>query len=176
MQSVHHFFQNFLKNESASGILLIISAVLAMVIANSPLSWLYAELLDVPVEIKVGALHIAKPLILWINDGLMAIFFFLIGLELKRELLEGELSEPKKLILPTFAAVGGMLIPALFYVFFNMNDPAALKGWAIPAATDIAFALGILALFGKRVPISLKIFLVSLAIIDDMGAIVIESQ
>jgi len=173
MQSVHHFFQNFLKNESASGILLIISAVLAMVIANSPLSWLYAELLDVPVEIKVGALHIAKPLILWINDGLMAIFFFLIGLELKRELLEGELSEPKKLILPTFAAVGGMLIPALFYVFFNMNDPAALKGWAIPAATDIAFALGILALFGKRVPISLKIFLVSLAIIDDMGAIVI---
>ncbi|MCP3850741.1 MAG: Na+/H+ antiporter NhaA [Gammaproteobacteria bacterium] len=177
MQSDHNgffnFFHNFLKSESASGILLMISAVLAIIIANSPLSWLYAELLDVPVEIKVGALHIAKPLILWINDGLMAIFFFLIGLELKRELLEGELSDPKKLILPTFAAIGGMLIPALFYVFFNINDPAALKGWAIPAATDIAFALGILALFGKRVPISLKIFLVSLAIIDDMGAIVI---
>lgn len=166
-------FQEFLKKESASGILLISAAILAIIVANSPLSWLYDELLDVPVEIKIGALHIAKPLILWINDGLMAIFFFLIGLELKRELIEGELSEPKKIILPAFAAIGGMLVPALIYVLFNWNDPAALKGWAIPAATDIAFALGILAMFGKRVPLSLKIFLVSLAIMDDMGAIII---
>ncbi|MCK5649204.1 MAG: Na+/H+ antiporter NhaA [Gammaproteobacteria bacterium] len=168
-----NLFQDFLKKESASGILLIIAALLAIIVANSPLSGLYAALLDIPVEIKIGVLHIAKPLILWINDGLMAIFFFLIGLELKRELLEGELSEPKKIIFPAFAAMGGMLFPALIYASLNWNDPAALKGWAIPAATDIAFALGILALFGKRVPIALKIFLVSLAIMDDMGAIVI---
>ncbi len=168
-----NLFQDFLKKESASGILLIIAALLAIIVANSPLSGIYAALLDIPVEIKIGVLHIAKPLILWINDGLMAIFFFLIGLELKRELLEGELSEPKKIIFPAFAAMGGMLFPALIYASLNWNDPAALKGWAIPAATDIAFALGILALFGKRVPIALKIFLVSLAIMDDMGAIVI---
>lgn len=168
-----NFFQKFFKKESAGGILLMVAAVLAIIVANSPFSNLYTALLDVPVEIKIGALHIAKPLILWINDGLMAIFFFLIGLELKRELLEGELSEPKKIILPAFAAIGGMLLPALIYASLNWNDPAALKGWAIPAATDIAFALGILAIFGKRVPIALKIFLVSLAIMDDMGAIVI---
>lgn len=168
-----NFFQKFFKKESAGGVLLMVAAVLAIIVANSPFSNLYTALLDVPVEIKIGALHIAKPLILWINDGLMAIFFFLIGLELKRELLEGELSEPKKIILPAFAAIGGMLLPALIYVSLNWNDPAALKGWAIPAATDIAFALGILAVFGKRVPIALKIFLVSLAIMDDMGAIVI---
>lgn len=177
MRSKHNsyisFFQEFLKKESASGILLMIAAVSAIIIANSPLSWLYDDLLDIPVEIRIGALHIAKPLILWINDGLMAIFFFLIGLELKRELLEGELSEPKKLVLPAFAAIGGMAVPALIYASLNWNDPAALKGWAIPAATDIAFALGILAMFGKRVPIALKVFLVSLAIMDDMGAIVI---
>ncbi len=168
-----NFFQEFLKKESASGILLMTAAILAIIIANSPLSELYENLLDVPVEIKIGALHIAKPLILWINDGLMAIFFFLIGLELKRELVEGELSEPKKIILPAFAAIGGMLLPAIIYASLNWDDPAALKGWAIPAATDIAFALGILAVFGKRVPLSLKIFLVSLAIMDDMGAIII---
>lgn len=167
------FIRNFLKLESASGILLMIAAVLAMIMANSPLSYLYENLLDVPVEIRIGALHIAKPLILWINDGLMAVFFFLIGLELKRELLEGALSNPKNLVLPTFAAVGGMLLPAVIYAFINWNDPIAVKGWAIPAATDIAFALGILAFFGKRVPIALKVFLVSLAIMDDMGAIII---
>ncbi|MDX2505813.1 MAG: Na+/H+ antiporter NhaA [Gammaproteobacteria bacterium] len=165
--------QDFLKKESASGILLMIAAFLAIIVANSPLSGLYSELLDIPVEIRIGALHIAKPLILWINDGLMAVFFFFIGLELKRELLEGELSEPKKIILPAFAAIGGMLLPAIIYASLNWNDPMALKGWAIPAATDIAFALGILAIFGKRVPIALKVFLVSLAIMDDMGAIVI---
>jgi NhaA family Na+:H+ antiporter len=167
------FLNNFLKKESASGILLVIAALLAIVIANSPLSVYYDELLDIPVEIRVGTLQIAKPLILWINDGLMAVFFFLIGLELKRELLEGELSEPQKIILPAFAAIGGMLFPALIYAWFNWNDANALKGWAIPAATDIAFALGILSMFGRRVPIGLKVFLVSLAIMDDMGAIII---
>jgi NhaA family Na+:H+ antiporter len=168
-----NIFHSFFKKESASSILLISAAIVALIIANSPFSGFYDELLDVPVEIRIGALHIAKPLILWINDGLMAIFFFLIGLELKRELLEGELSEPKKLILPASAAVGGMLFPALIYASLNWNDPVALKGWAIPAATDIAFALGILSVFGKRVPIALKVFLVSLAIMDDMGAIII---
>ncbi|MCU7940514.1 MAG: Na+/H+ antiporter NhaA [gamma proteobacterium symbiont of Bathyaustriella thionipta] len=166
-------FQRFLKKESASGILLMIAAISAIIIANTPLNSIYDDLLEVPVEVRVGALHIAKPLIFWINDGLMAIFFFLIGLELKRELIEGELSEAKKIVLPACAAIGGMLVPAIIYASFNLNDPAALRGWAIPAATDIAFALGILALFGKRVPIALKIFLVSLAIMDDMGAIVI---
>ncbi|MCU7800918.1 MAG: Na+/H+ antiporter NhaA [gamma proteobacterium symbiont of Lucinoma myriamae] len=167
------FFQRFFKKESASGILLMIATISAIIIANTPLISIYDDLLEVPVEVRVGALHIAKPLILWINDGLMAIFFLLIGLELKRELIEGELSEPKKIILPAFAAIGGMLLPALIYASLNFNDPAALKGWAIPAATDIAFALGILSVFGKRVPIALIIFLVSLAIMDDMGAIVI---
>jgi len=166
-------FQSFLKKESASGILLMIAALVAIIIANTPLYSLYDDLLEVPVEIRVGALHIAKPLILWINDGLMAIFFFLIGLELKRELIEGELSDTKKIILPIFAAIGGMMFPALIYASLNWNDPLALNGWAIPAATDIAFALGILAVFGNRVPVALKIFLVSLAIMDDMGAIVI---
>lgn len=171
--SISASFNDFLKKESASGILLMIAAVLAIIVANSPLSHLYDDLLDIPVEIRIGVLHIAKPLILWINDGLMAVFFFLIGLELKRELLEGELSKPSNIILPTFAAVGGMLVPAVIYVALNWSDPVALKGWAIPAATDIAFALGILALFGKRVPTALKMFLVSLAIMDDMGAIII---
>ena len=172
-KNFNSFFNDFLKKESASGILLMIAAFLAIIVANSPLSHFYDALLDVPVEIRIGALHIAKPLILWINDGLMAIFFFLIGLELKRELMEGELSTPQNIILPAFAAVGGMLVPAMFYALLNWNDPIALKGWAIPAATDIAFALGILALFGRRVPIALKVFLVSLAIMDDMGAIII---
>lgn len=164
---------DFIQKDSAGGILLMVAAALAIIIANSPFHNIYHALLDVPVEIRVGALHIAKPLILWINDGLMAIFFFLIGLELKRELLEGELSEPKNIILPACAALGGMLFPALIYIAFNWNDPSALKGWAIPAATDIAFALGILALFGQRVPLALKVFLVSLAIMDDMGAIIV---
>jgi NhaA family Na+:H+ antiporter len=165
--------QEFLKLGSASGILLIFAALLAIVMANSPLAWLYNHFLNVPLEIRVGALHIAKPLLLWINDGLMAVFFFIIGLELKREIVEGELSEPKKIVLPAFAAIGGMVMPALIYLAFNYNDPITIRGWAIPAATDIAFALGILALLGNRVPIALKVFLVSLAIMDDMGAIII---
>ncbi|MCC2618232.1 Na+/H+ antiporter NhaA [Aestuariibacter halophilus] len=164
----------FLKKESASGILLMIATALAMIAANTPFAaqW-YNQLIDLPVMFQVGDLIINKPLLLWINDGLMAVFFFLVGLELKREILEGELSEPQKIILPAAGAVGGMLVPALFYVYFTWDNPVALAGWAIPAATDIAFALGILALLGSRVPVSLKVFLVTLAIIDDIGAIAI---
>lgn len=171
--SMQDYFNKFLRLESASGILLMFAAVIAIIVANSPLGGLYLSLLDIPVEVRIGNFQLAKPLLLWINDGLMAIFFFLVGLELKRELLEGELSEPKKIVLPAFAAVGGMVFPALIYYFLNQHDPVALKGWAIPAATDIAFALGVLALLGQRVPTGLKVFLVSLAIIDDIGAIVI---
>ncbi|MBP8171512.1 MAG: Na+/H+ antiporter NhaA [Pseudomonas sp.] len=163
----------FLQLESASGLLLIGAAVLAMTINNSPLSFLYNGLLDVPVAVQVGALQIAKPLLLWINDGLMALFFLLIGLEVKREVLEGQLRQPAQLILPGAAAVGGMLVPALIYWWLNHANPAAASGWAIPVATDIAFALGVLALLGKRVPVSLKLFLMTLAIIDDLGAIIV---
>ena len=169
----NNFIADFLRLESAGGILLIAAAGLAILFANTPLVSAYQALLSVPVEVRVGNLEIAKPLLLWINDGLMAIFFFLVGLELKRELVEGELSDPRKLILPGVGAIGGMLVPALIYVGFNWNSSVALQGWAIPAATDIAFALGILALLGSRVPTALKVFLTSLAIIDDIGAIVI---
>ncbi len=165
--------RNFLKLETAGGIVLMFAAVLAIIVANSPLAGFYALLLDVPVEIRVGAFQIAKPLILWINDGLMAVFFFLVGLELKREFIEGELSRPANVLLPALGAVGGIVVPVAIFVWFNRGDPAALQGWAIPAATDIAFALGILSLLGSRVPVSLKVFLVSLAIFDDLGAIVI---
>ena len=163
----------FLQLESASGLLLIGAAVLAMTINNSPLSFLYNGLLDVPVAVQIGALQIAKPLLLWINDGLMALFFLLIGLEVKREVLEGQLRQPAQLVLPGAAAIGGMLIPALVYWWLNHDNPAAASGWAIPMATDIAFALGVLALLGKRVPVSLKLFLMTLAIIDDLGAIIV---
>jgi NhaA family Na+:H+ antiporter len=164
---------DFLRLESAGGILLVAAAIAAMLIDNSPLSGIYEKFLHLPVEIRFGPLYIAKPLLLWINDGLMAVFFLLVGLELKRELLEGELSQPSNIVLPAVGALGGMAAPALIYILFNWGDEIAIKGWAIPAATDIAFALGILTLLGKRVPTSLKIFLVSLAIFDDIGAIVI---
>ena len=167
------FLSSFFKLESAGGIILMLAALLAVVVANTPLQSYYAMLLDTPVEIRVGALEIAKPLLLWINDGLMAIFFFLVGLELKRELVEGELSDKKNIILPAVGAIGGMAVPALIYSYFNIGDSTAMKGWAIPTATDIAFALGILFLLGSRVPTSIKIFLTSLAIFDDIGAIII---
>lgn len=168
------FLKNFLKKDSSVGILLMIATALAMLLANSPLHWLYDYLLETPLEIRLGRhLHIAKPLLLWINDGLMAVFFFLIGLEVKREVLVGQLSSKAKIALPGFAAIGGMLVPALIYVLINLGDSVALNGWAIPAATDIAFALGVLALLGDRVPSSLKIFLLALAIMDDLGAIAI---
>ncbi|MCH9694426.1 MAG: Na+/H+ antiporter NhaA [Gammaproteobacteria bacterium] len=165
--------KEFLQMESAGGIVLMAAAVLALIAANSPAAGLYAYFLDTPVEVRIGALEVAKPLILWVNDGLMAVFFFLVGLELKREVLNGELSRPSNVLLPAIGAVGGMVFPVAIFVFVNSGDAAAMRGWAIPAATDIAFALGILMLLGSRVPVSLKVFLVSLAIFDDLGAIVI---
>ena len=167
------FFAKYIQQESLAGILLVTTAFFAILVANSPLYVYYQMLIDTTVVVKVGPLEINKPLLLWVNDGLMALFFFLIGLELKREFIEGGLSERKNIILPALGAVGGMLVPALIYVWLNYNDPIALQGWAIPAATDIAFALGILSLLGSRVPISLKVFLTSLAIFDDVGAILI---
>ncbi|EJT1893504.1 Na+/H+ antiporter NhaA, partial [Vibrio alginolyticus] len=157
--------RDFFKMESAGGILLVIAAAIAMTIANSPLGETYQSVLHTYV-FGMSVSH-------WINDGLMAVFFLLIGLEVKRELLEGALKSKETAIFPAIAAVGGMLAPALIYVAFNANDPEAVSGWAIPAATDIAFALGIMALLGKRVPVSLKVFLLALAIIDDLGVVVI---
>ncbi len=163
----------FLRLESASGILLLLAAILALAIANSPLSPLYDAFLSTPVAVRIGALEIAKPLLLWINDGLMAVFFFLVGLEIKREILDGELSEKSQLVLPGAAALGGMIVPALIYVWINQQPGGRLDGWGIPVATDIAFALGLLMLFGQRVPAALKVFLLTLAIFDDLGAIII---
>ncbi len=165
--------RDFLKLESAGGIMLVAAAALALVFSNSPLSGLRESLLAIPVEIRAGDLGIAKPLLLWVNDGLMAIFFFLVGLEIKREVLQGELSTPSTVVLPIIAALGGMAPPAAIYACFNWHAAVAITGWAIPAATDIAFALGVLSLLGSRVPISLKIFLTAVAIIDDLGAILI---
>ena len=165
--------REFIRMESAGGILLLMAAVLAMAIANSPLADLYGALLQTTVAVQIGALEISKPLLLWINDGLMAIFFFLIGLEIKREVMEGELSSFSQVVLPAVGALGGMAVPAAIYAWMNWGDPIALDGWAIPVATDIAFALGLLSVFGKRVPTSLKVFLLTLAIFDDLAAIVI---
>ncbi len=165
--------EDFIKKESSAGIVLIFVTIAALILKNTDFSPIYDAFLHTPVEIRFGALNIAKPLLLWINDGLMAIFFFLIGLEVKRELLEGHLSSVKQITLPAIAAVGGMVVPALVYVYFNIGDEVAMRGWAIPTATDIAFALGILSLLGSRVSVSLKIFLMALAIIDDLGAIVV---
>ena len=165
--------RDFMKLESAGGILLLIAAIAAMLVANSPLLPVYDAFLDAPVGIQVADWTINKPLLLWINDGLMAVFFFLIGLELKREVLEGELSSAPQIALPAVGALGGMIVPMAIYAWFNWSDPVALDGWAIPAATDIAFALALLSVFGSRVPVALKIFLLTLAIFDDLGAIVI---
>jgi NhaA family Na+:H+ antiporter len=164
--------QDFLKFEAAGGIILIIMTVVAMIWANSPLSHLYHDMLHLPVKLQFGSLILDKTLHHWVNDGLMVIFFFVIGLEIKAEMVMGELSTPKKAALPMFAALGGMIAPALIYLAFNMSggDP---NGWAIPMATDIAFAIGVISLLGKRVPLSLKIFLLALAIVDDLGAILV---
>ena len=167
--------KRFMQMEAASGIVLLTAAMAAIVWANLPagIDGLYHELFAIPIAFQVGDFALEKPFLLWVNDGLMAIFFFLVGLEIKREVIEGELSSLRKASLPTIAALGGMICPAIVYAIFNYGDPVALQGWAIPTATDIAFALGVLALLGPRVPVSLKIFLLALAIIDDLGAIVI---
>ncbi|WP_429091911.1 Na+/H+ antiporter NhaA [Aeromonas rivipollensis] len=166
-------FKRFLKLESASGIILILAALLAIGLANSALAEHYQSFLNTQVQVRIAALDINKPLLLWINDGFMAIFFLLVGLEVKREMLEGALSSRVQATFPAIAAVGGMLAPALIYAFFNYEDEVTRAGWAIPAATDIAFALGVMALLGKRVPTSLKVFLLALAIMDDLGVIII---
>ena len=163
--------QTFFKKESSSGIILMLSAVFAMALANSPWSIWYDLLLELKVVVAIGNFEISKPLLLWINDGLMAVFFFIIGLELKSEFLQGNLSKPGQITLPAIGALGGMLVPALCYAVLNYEDPSAIQGWAIPTATDIAFALGILAIIGTKVPLQLKVFLTSLAIFDDLGAI-----
>ena len=165
--------EEFFRLEAAGGVVLGIAAVIAVAWANTPWRGLYEALLSTPVAVQVGALTLDKPLLLWINDALMAVFFLLVGLEIKREAVEGELSSVRQAALPCIAAFGGMLGPALVYSGINWGDAVALRGWAIPAATDIAFALGVLALLGTRAPSSLKIFLLALAIIDDLGAIVI---
>ena len=167
------FLQDFIKKESSAGILLIIVTILALLLENSFMSTFYTSFLHTPVEIRFGELHIAKPLLLWVNDGLMAVFFLVIGLEIKREVREGHLSSLSQITLPGIAALGGMIVPALVFIAFNRGEEFSMNGWAIPTATDIAFALGILSLLGKRVPISLKVFLMALAIIDDLGAILI---
>ena len=163
----------FLKRESSAGILLIFITIFALILQNSGLSEMYNNFLHTHVEIRFGNLQIAKSLLLWVNDGLMAVFFFLIGLEVKREVMEGHLSSLSQVALPGIAAIGGMVVPALVFIAFNQDDAFAMKGWAIPTATDIAFALGVLSLLGTRAPLSLKVFLLALAIIDDLGAIII---
>ena len=170
---VVQLIQRFLKLESAGGILLLFSAAVAMLLANSPLSNQYNDFLNLPVSLQIGSFSINKTLIHWINDGFMAVFFVLVGMEVKKELFEGALSSYQQAIFPAIAAVGGMIVPALVYWFIAKQDPSLANGWAIPMATDIAFALGIMALLSKQVPLPLKIFLLALAIIDDLGAIVV---
>ncbi len=170
MKHLHRFF----SSDASGGIILIIAAALAMLMANmGATSGWYHDFLETPVQLRVGALEINKNMLLWINDALMAVFFLLIGLEVKRELMQGSLASLRQAAFPVIAAIGGMIVPALLYLAFNYSDPVTREGWAIPAATDIAFALGVLALLGSRVPLALKIFLMALAIIDDLGAIII---
>ena len=166
-------FRWFFKLEAASGLVLLFAAIIALVISNSDLAELYFSTLNKYLFIGINNFGLKLSVLHWINDALMAIFFFFVTLEIKREFLQGELSNIKQALLPIIAAVGGMLVPALFYVFVNLGDSETLNGWAIPSATDIAFSLGVLSLLGKRVPLSLKVFLTALAIIDDLGAIVI---
>lgn len=173
IQIISQALRRFLKLEASGGLVLMGCAVLAFIASNSALSPLYDAFLNVPGQVRVGELNIQKPLLLWVNDLWMAVFFFLVGLEIKRELLEGSLSTRETLMLPCIAALGGMVAPALIYAGINWGDAVALRGWAIPAATDIAFALGVLALLGSRVPIALKVFLTAVAIVDDLGAIII---
>ena len=173
IQYISKPFKWFFKLEAASGLVLLFAAVAALIVSNSELYIYYTKVLESYLTLGVGKLSLKLSVLHWINDVLMAIFFFLVSLEIKREFLQGELSNPKQALLPILAAVGGMLVPALIYVAINFSNPDTIKGWAIPSATDIAFSLGVLSLLGKRVPLSLKVFLTALAIIDDLGAIVI---
>lgn len=166
-------WKRFIKTDASSGIILVVAAALALIMANSYFSYSYNAFLEFPVSITLGDFAIRKPLVLWVNDGLMALFFFVVSLEIKRELLYGQLSNRDQIVLPFLAAVAGIIFPALIYVAFNYHDAIAMNGWAIPSATDIAFALGIFMLFGKHLPPSLKLFLLSVAIIDDIGAVII---
>ena len=173
IQPISNVFKWFFKLEAASGLMLLFTAVLALVVSNSDLNSTYIKVLNTYFFLGFGKFGINLTVLHWINDALMAIFFFLVTLEIKREFIQGELSNPKQAMLPIFGAVGGMLVPALIYVVLNYKDPTTLNGWAIPSATDIAFSLGVLSILGKRVPLSLKVFLTALAIIDDLGAIII---
>ncbi len=164
---------DFIHHESAGGLCLIVAAAIALLLDNSSLEWLYDGLLQTKASLRVGSLALEKPILLWINDGLMAVFFFLVGLEIKREVLVGELASPQQAALPAIAALGGMVVPALIYSWINWADAQAMRGWAIPSATDIAFAMGVLALLGNRVPSSIKVFLMALAVLDDLSGIVI---
>lgn len=165
--------KEFFKSEASGGILLLIFAFVAIICANSPLSNFYFEFLQTHVSLRFGEFALDKPLLLWVNDGFMALFFTLVGLEVKRELVEGSLSSYKRAVFPAIAAIGGMVVPAVVYWFINQDHPEFHRGWAIPMATDIAFAVGIVALLGSRVPVALKAFLLALAIIDDLGAIIV---
>jgi len=175
LKFVYRTLNQFINSQSLSGVVLALAAVLALVLSNSPWGEAYSRFVQLPGELRVGGdlLVLSKSLLHWVNDLWMAVFFFLVGLEIKRELLEGELASRSQALLPAGAALGGMLVPALIYMAINTGDPVAMRGWAIPAATDIAFALGILVLLGSRVPASLKVFLTAVAIIDDLGAILI---
>ena len=171
--SISQAIKNFFAREEKSGILLLLFATLALITVNSPLNSLYYDIKYTDVPISLGEFNFTKTISHWVNDGLMAIFFFVIGLELKREILEGELSSFDRMVLPAIAAIGGMVAPAIIYVLININNPENISGWAIPTATDIAFSLAVLLIIGKNVPLSLKVFLLSLAIIDDLGAVLI---
>jgi len=173
IQYISKPFKWFFKLEAASGLILLFAAVIALIVSNTDLNTYYKDILDTHFRIGIGNFGIDLSVLHWINDVLMAVFFFLVTLEIKREFIQGELSNPKQALLPIIGAVGGMVVPALIYVVINFEDPVTLNGWAIPSATDIAFSLGVLSLLGKRVPLSLKVFLTALAIIDDLGAIII---
>tara|TARA_B100000700_G_C15038940_1_gene854217 strand:- start:1663 stop:2841 length:1179 start_codon:yes stop_codon:yes gene_type:complete len=173
IQYISKPFKWFFKLEAASGLVLLFAAIIALIVSNSNMNAIYTEILGTYFTLGFKDFGIKLSILHWINDVLMAIFFFLVSLEIKREFIQGELSNPKQALLPIIGAVGGMLVPALFYIAINYKDPITLNGWAIPSATDIAFSLGVLSLLGKRVPISLKVFLTALAIIDDLGAIII---
>ena len=173
IQKITKPFKWFFKLESASGLFLLLSAIIALIISNSNFSYIYFENLNKYIFIGINNFGIKLSIIHWINDALMAVFFFFVTLEIKREFLQGELSNIKQALLPIIAAIGGMLVPALFYIYINIDNPETLNGWAIPSATDIAFSLGVLSLLGSRIPLSLKVFLTALAIIDDLGAIII---